>query len=58
MQIYFEIKMCMQIFKLRVEHETLDESWLVFRRYTDFVRLHSKVTCMKHYESLKIMLFV
>jgi len=31
------------IFKLRVENDVLEESWLVFRRYTDFVRLHSKL---------------
>lgn len=31
------------IFKLKVEDDKSDQSWLVFRRYTDFVRLYSRI---------------
>ncbi|CAG7734467.1 unnamed protein product [Allacma fusca] len=31
------------VFKLRIENEKVGDSWLVFRRYTDFVRLHNKL---------------
>ncbi|XP_028158565.1 sorting nexin-16 [Ostrinia furnacalis] len=31
------------IYKLKVEDDKRDQSWLVFRRYTDFVRLYSRI---------------
>lgn len=31
------------IYKLKVEDDNRDQSWLVFRRYTDFVRLFSRI---------------
>lgn len=31
------------IYKLKVEDDNRDQSWLVFRRYTDFVRLYSRI---------------
>ncbi|XP_045783094.1 sorting nexin-16 isoform X1 [Maniola jurtina] len=31
------------IYKLKVEDDKRDQSWLVFRRYTDFVRLYNRV---------------
>lgn len=31
------------IYKLKVEDDQRDQSWLVFRRYTDFVRLFSRI---------------
>ncbi|KAJ2942274.1 hypothetical protein O0L34_g15821 [Tuta absoluta] len=31
------------IYKLKVEDDKRDTSWLVFRRYTDFVRLYSRI---------------
>lgn len=31
------------IYKLKVEDDKSDQSWLVFRRYTDFVRLFSRI---------------
>lgn len=31
------------IYKLKVEDDKRDQSWLVFRRYTDFVRLFSRI---------------
>lgn len=31
------------IYKLKVEDDKRDQSWLVFRRYTDFVRLYSRL---------------
>ncbi|XP_023234063.1 sorting nexin-16-like [Centruroides sculpturatus] len=31
------------VFKIQVEHRTTGNSWFVFRRYTDFVRLHRKL---------------
>lgn len=31
------------IYKLKVEDDNSDQSWLVFRRYTDFVRLYSRI---------------
>lgn len=31
------------IYKLKVEDDKSDQSWLVFRRYTDFVRLYSRI---------------
>lgn len=31
------------IYKLKVEDDDRDQSWLVFRRYTDFVRLYSRI---------------
>lgn len=31
------------IYKLKVENDNQDQSWLVFRRYTDFVRLYSRI---------------
>jgi len=32
-----------QVFKLKIENEKVGDTWLVFRRYTDFMRLHAKV---------------
>lgn len=34
--------LCPQVFKILVR-KTADESWVVFRRYTDFSRLNDKV---------------
>ncbi|CAH2065062.1 unnamed protein product, partial [Iphiclides podalirius] len=31
------------IYKLKVEDDARDQSWLVFRRYTDFVRLYTRL---------------
>ncbi|XP_013163510.1 PREDICTED: sorting nexin-16 isoform X1 [Papilio xuthus] len=31
------------IYKLKVEDDKRDQSWLVFRRYTDFVRLYTRI---------------
>ncbi|XP_050679251.1 sorting nexin-16 [Leptidea sinapis] len=31
------------IYKLKVEDDKRDQSWLVFRRYTDFVRLYNRI---------------
>lgn len=31
------------VYKLRIENKTFGDCWFVFRRYTDFVRLHSKL---------------
>lgn len=31
------------IYKLKVEDDERDQSWLVFRRYTDFVRLYTRI---------------
>lgn len=31
------------VFKIQVEHKATGHSWFVFRRYTDFVRLHKKL---------------
>lgn len=31
------------VYKLRIENRTYGDCWFVFRRYTDFVRLHSKL---------------
>lgn len=31
------------VFKIRVEHQPTGQNWFVFRRYTDFVRLHKKL---------------
>ncbi|CAH4033320.1 unnamed protein product [Pieris brassicae] len=31
------------IYKLKVEDDSRDQSWLVFRRYTDFVRLYNRI---------------
>lgn len=33
------------VYKLRVENQTTGECWFVFRRYTDFVRLYTKLKC-------------
>ncbi|CAH0404042.1 unnamed protein product [Chilo suppressalis] len=35
------------IYKLKVEDDKRDQSWLVFRRYTDFVRLYSRIKAEK-----------
>lgn len=35
----------LQVYKVLVR-KTLDESWVVFRRYTDFSRLNDKVSKM------------
>ncbi|GBP65690.1 Sorting nexin-16 [Eumeta japonica] len=35
------------IYKLKVEDDKTDQSWLVFRRYTDFVRLYSRLRAEK-----------
>ncbi len=40
----------LQVYKVLVR-KTLDESWVVFRRYTDFSRLNDKVSereCSQH----------
>ncbi|KAK3924676.1 Sorting nexin-16 [Frankliniella fusca] len=31
------------VYKLRIENKSYGDCWFVFRRYTDFVRLHSKL---------------
>lgn len=31
------------VYKLRIENKSFGDCWFVFRRYTDFVRLHSKL---------------
>ncbi|XP_054275146.1 sorting nexin-16 [Macrosteles quadrilineatus] len=31
------------VYKIKIENKTVQDSWFIFRRYTDFVRLHSKL---------------
>lgn len=35
--------MLLQVFKLRIENKATGDCWYVFRRYTDFVRLCSRL---------------
>uniref|UniRef100_A0A1B6LPP7 PX domain-containing protein n=2 Tax=Graphocephala atropunctata TaxID=36148 RepID=A0A1B6LPP7_9HEMI len=33
------------VYKIRIENKAMGEAWYIFRRYTDFIRLHSKLKC-------------
>ncbi|XP_046678702.1 sorting nexin-16 [Homalodisca vitripennis] len=33
------------VYKIKIENKAMGEAWYIFRRYTDFVRLHSKLKC-------------
>lgn len=45
MKIIFIVSLSiwLQVFKLRVENPFTNNCWIILRRYTDFVRLHSKL---------------
>lgn len=43
----------LQVFKVLVR-KTPDESWVVFRRYTDFSRLNDKVCCLYVYSCMHV----
>ncbi|XP_023216750.1 uncharacterized protein LOC111619292 [Centruroides sculpturatus] len=42
------------VFKIRVEHQPSGQTWFVFRRYTDFVRLNKKLKVL--FKNLRLVL--
>lgn len=47
---------CQQVYKIKIENKVMGDSWFIFRRYTDFVRLHAKVSLIHHFSRYDLKL--